>query len=135
MSEVSRHELTLKDQVESYTKIGRWNMTLGVDDFEVPKEGYVYVANTTDSKILPKEHVAGWGGLEGELAEFIDKNYKDKLKTGEFFVGVWEDDGGFYHFDLVKVAKSEAEAIEKAGANGQQAIYDLKNKNVIYLNK
>ncbi|MGA2417738.1 MAG: hypothetical protein ABSF55_00640 [Candidatus Staskawiczbacteria bacterium] len=135
MTEFSNREGELQEQKESGKRMGRWNMTLATDNFEVPEEGYVYTADKESTRIIPGEHVGGWAGFEEAMAEFIEQNYHGKLETGEFFVGVWQDEDEFYHFDIVKVSQSKAEAMAEAEKNGQRAIYDIKNDKIIYIKK
>ena len=135
MNEKINRDSEPQEQKESEAKMGRWNMTLAADNFEVPKEGYVYAAEKVieDAEKVAGEDVAGWASFEEQLAKFVEENYHGKLETGEFFVGVWQDEDEFYHFDIVRVSGSETEAMSEAKKNGQRAIYDIKKGEIIYI--
>lgn len=91
-----------------------------------PEEGYVYSEDERAEVVMPEN-----GDLKEMLALFIGKHYQELHETGTH-VGVWHEDGKYY-IDVVRVAKSKAEALERAKEHGQRAVYDLKEHNIIYV--
>ncbi len=91
-----------------------------------PQEGYVYSENERAEVTVPEN-----GDLKEMIALFIGKHYKELNDAGTH-VGVWHENGKYY-IDVVKVASSKTEALERAKKHGQLAVYDLKGHNIIYV--
>ncbi len=100
-------------------------LTASVDGTE-PEDGYVYSEQERAEVIIPEK-----GDLKEILALFIGRHYKELHEAGTH-VGVWHEKGKYY-IDIVRVAKSEAEALLLAKQHGQLAVYDLKGHNIIYV--
>ena len=123
MSEFSKRE-------KEENLLWEMNETIGLDDRETPEEGYLYSVDKSIEVRLPDEHFS-WAAVEEEIRNFINQNL-EILKQPGYFVGVWHHDNSHY-IEAVRVTESEAEALIEAKKNGQQAVYDLKNKKIIYL--
>jgi hypothetical protein len=91
----------------------------------MPNEGYVYSEDKSAEVILEE-------GDLGEMLSLFMNGHHRQLSQHGMYMGMWKKDGKRY-IDVVKLAPSEAEAMENAKKHGQLAVYDLQNRKTIYI--
>lgn len=80
--------------------------------------------------------VSGRDLTSKDIADFIQKTTRLRAEDPTLSIGTWWDkDKGRYDLDLVSAVADREEAIQLGLKHGQDAIYDLKTGETIYLKK
>jgi predicted GNAT family acetyltransferase len=120
-------KLTTTNVVRDHNKNG--GSSIRVDGQPVT-DGYAVAIDESVEKVIDSKEIT-----EGDISNFIKEN-SELLDNPDNFVGTWynPDDGKTY-LDVSTRVNDRAEAEKMGRANNQLAIFDLKNKEDITLDK
>lgn len=92
--------------------------TIDVYTGKEPKEGFVFSESKNIETKIPESEFK-----ESHVLEFISE-HQDDFIPNETYLGLWIEDGVIYE-DVVTISLDKADALARANANEQLAIYDL----------
>lgn len=107
--------------------------TFNIETAEAIDKNEGYMVGIKDITIVKESHLKKY--TAGQLEDRFMYGLKDfNLNIENLYVGSWLDDGSIY-FDLSVWVKDRSFSVRLGDMFKQKAIYDLKNKESIYLNE
>lgn len=122
--------LAVAESIEYRTRMdggGTFNPRTGES---VPLDSGYVVGGLQDTLVSPLT----WGELQDNIATFIQRMPRSIVSLDyHHYLGTWVDDEGRCHIDASQVIENLGAAVSLAQERGEQAIWDVRNGNDIFV--
>lgn len=97
--------------------------TVSVKTLDSPRHGYAVALPYCGRVLLASDHD---GSLWRLIGDYVSE-YRAQLAPTGHYLGTWLPGDGFIHLDVVEVVHDLPDALTRASARGEVAVYDLHN--------